>query len=79
MRIIPTRNRNNEFILEFILCENKMAAFECQQSEIGLQLVHWSSDKRNNFREGSSEPTRRLSNSSAEGDSPQVLNSNYLL
>ena len=25
---VPTRNRNNEFILEFILRENKMADFE---------------------------------------------------
>ena len=26
---VPTRNRNNEFILEFILREIKMADFEC--------------------------------------------------
>ena len=36
---VPTHNRNNEFILEFILRENKMADFERQQLEIGLEFV----------------------------------------
>ena len=33
------RNHNNEFILEFILCETKMADFECQQLEIQLEFL----------------------------------------
>ena len=36
---IPTRNNNNEFILEFILREIKMADFERRQFEIGLEFV----------------------------------------
>ena len=36
---VPTRNRNNEFILEFILREIKMADFERRQFEIGLEFV----------------------------------------
>ena len=37
---VPTHNSNNEFILEFILREIKMADFECRQFEIGLEFVH---------------------------------------
>ena len=36
---VPTRNRNNEFIIEFILREIKMADFECRQFEFGLEFV----------------------------------------
>ena len=36
---VPTRNRNNEFILEFILREIKMADFEHRQFEFGLEFV----------------------------------------
>ena len=36
---VPTRNRNNEFILEFILREIKMADFERRQFEFGLEFV----------------------------------------
>ena len=36
---VPTRNRNNEFILEFILREIKMANFERRQFEFGLEFV----------------------------------------
>ena len=36
---VPTRNRNNEFILQFILREIKMADFECRQLEFGLEFV----------------------------------------
>ena len=36
---VPTRNRNNEFILEFILHEIKMANFERRQFEFGLEFV----------------------------------------
>ena len=36
---VPTRNRNNEFILEFILREIKMADFERGQFQIGLEFV----------------------------------------
>ena len=36
---VPTRNRNNEFILEFILREIKMADSERRQLEIGLEFV----------------------------------------
>ena len=36
---VPTRNHSNEFILEFILRETKMADFEHQQLEIQLELV----------------------------------------
>ena len=34
------RNHNNEFILEFILRETKMADFEHRQLEIQLEFVH---------------------------------------
>ena len=34
-----TRNHNNEFILEFLLRETKMADFKCQQLEIQLEFV----------------------------------------
>ena len=37
---VPTRNRNNEFILLFILREIKMADFKHRQLEIGLEFVH---------------------------------------
>ena len=36
---VPTRNRNNEFILEFILRENKIADFKRRQLEIGVEFV----------------------------------------
>ena len=36
---VPMRNRNNEFILEFILHEIKMADFERRQFEFGLEFV----------------------------------------
>ena len=36
---VPTRNRNNEFILQFILRKIKMADFERRQLEIGLEFV----------------------------------------
>ena len=36
---VPTRNRNNEFILEFRLREIKMADFERRQFEFGLEFV----------------------------------------
>ena len=35
-----------------------MANLECRKLEIGLEFVRWSSDKSNNFSEGSSEPTK---------------------
>ena len=36
---VPTRDRNNEFILKFILRDKKMADFERRQLEIGLEFV----------------------------------------
>ena len=36
---VPSLNRNNEFILEFILREIKMADFERRQFEFGLEVV----------------------------------------
>ena len=48
------RNRNNGFVLH----EKKMADFERRQLEIGLQFVRGSFDKRDNFSEGCSEPTK---------------------
>ena len=51
-------NRNNEFILYFILRDEKIADFECWQFEIGLEFMHWSFAERDNFSEGSSEPTK---------------------
>ena len=36
---VPMRNRYNDFILLFILRENKMADFERRQLEIGLEFV----------------------------------------
>ena len=36
---VSTRNHNNKFILEFILCATMMADFECQQLEIQLEFV----------------------------------------
>ena len=36
---VSTRNRNNEFILEFILHKTKMADFEHRQLEIQLEFV----------------------------------------
>ena len=41
---------------KFILRETKMADFERRQLEIPLEFVRWSSDERDNFSEGSSEP-----------------------
>ena len=35
-----------------------MADFERRQLEFGLEFVRWSSDERNNFREGSSKPKK---------------------
>ena len=35
-----------------------MADFERQQLEIPLEFVRWSSDERDNFSEGSSEPKK---------------------
>ena len=35
-----------------------MADFECWELEIGLEFMHWSFAKRNNFSEGSSELIR---------------------
>ena len=35
-----------------------MADFERRQFEIGLEFVRWSFAERNNFSEGSSEPTK---------------------
>ena len=35
-----------------------MANFEGQQFEIGLEFVRWSFTERDNFSEGSSEPTK---------------------
>ena len=35
-----------------------MADFKLQLLEIGLEFVCWSSDKRNNFSAGSSEPKK---------------------
>ena len=36
---VSTRNYNNAFILEFILCKTKMADFERGQLEIQLEFV----------------------------------------
>ena len=36
---VSTRNHNNDFILEFILRETKMANFERQQLENGLEFM----------------------------------------
>ena len=36
---VPKHNRNNEFILQFILRKIKMADFEPRQLEIGLKFV----------------------------------------
>ena len=35
-----------------------MVDFECRQLEIQLKFVRWSSDERNNFSKGYSEPKK---------------------
>ena len=47
-------NRNNEFIL----CDKKMADFECRQFETWLEFVRRSFTECNNFSEGSSQPKK---------------------
>ena len=53
----PMRNHNNEFILIICIAQRKMADFEHQELEIRLEFGRLSFAKRNNFSEGSSEPT----------------------
>ena len=56
-----------------------MADFERRQLEIGLEFVCWSSDKRDNFRGGSSKPTKGAQVIRVRGAAaPRVFNSNYL-
>ena len=54
----PTRNRNNEFILDNLYCAKNMADFERRQLEIRLEFVRWSFTERNNSSEGSFEPKK---------------------
>ena len=52
------RNHNNEFILIIYIARRKMADFERQKLEIGLEFGHLGFAKRNNFSEGSSVPKK---------------------
>ena len=52
------RNHNNEFILIIYIAQRKMADFECQELEIGLEFGRLSFAKHNNFSEGSSVPKK---------------------
>ena len=58
MICVSMRDCNNEFILEFILCETKMADFELRQLEIQLEFVCRSSAECNNFSKVSSKPKK---------------------
>ena len=68
-----TCNHNNEFILEYILRETKMADFECRQLEIWLEFVRRSSAERNNFNEGFSKPKKGAQIIGVRGAAPRVF------
>ena len=56
-----------------------MADFERRQLEIPLEFVRWSSDERDNFPEGSSEPKKDVQVIRVRGRQPhEFFNSNYL-
>ena len=56
-----------------------MADFERGQFEIGLEFVCWSFAERNNFSEGSFEPTKDAQVIWVRGRQPhEFFNSNYL-
>ena len=57
-----------------------MADFERRQLEFPLEFVCWSSDERDNFREGSSEPKKdaQVIWVRGGGSPTSFFNSNYL-
>ena len=73
------RNSKNEFILIIYIARRKMADFERQELEIGLEFGRSSVAKHNKFSEGSSEPKKYAQVIRVRGRQPhEFLNSNYL-
>ena len=73
------RNCNDEFILIIYIGRRKMADFEHQELEIGLEFRHSSFAKRNNFSKGSSEPNKYAQVIRMQGQQPhEFFDSNYL-